>query len=81
MKHIVFAIGAIALGFAAVKPASADFAVIKFKDTGACRAWYSNAVKPWGTTQVLWVRTASWDEAQGKGTYAIKHHWCKAWYH
>ena len=49
MKHIAFAIGALALGLTAAAPARADFAVIKFKDTGACRAWYDHAAKPWGT--------------------------------
>ena len=49
MKHIAFAISALALGLAATTPARADFAVIKFKDTGACRAWYEHAAKPWGT--------------------------------
>ncbi len=80
MKGLVFALGVAALGLAAATPARADFAVIKFKDTGACRAWYDHTAKPWGTTQVLWVHTASWDAAQSKGGYAMKHHWCKAWY-
>ncbi len=48
MKKLVFVIGALALGFAASTAARADFAVIKFKDTGACRAWYNGASKPWG---------------------------------
>ena len=81
MKGLVFALSATALGLAAATPARADFAVIKFKDTGACRAWYDHTAKPWGTTQVLWVKTPSWDVAQTKGSYAMKHHWCKAWYY
>jgi hypothetical protein len=81
MKHIAFAIGALALGLAATTPARADFAVIKFKDTGACRAWYDHTAKPWGTSQVLWVSTPSWDAAQSKGSWAMKHGWCKAWYY
>ena len=56
MKKLAFVIGVLALGFAASTAARADFAVIKFKDTGACRAWYNDASKPWGHTQVLWVR-------------------------
>jgi hypothetical protein len=40
MKGLVFGIGALALGLAAATPASADYAVVKFKDNGACRAWY-----------------------------------------
>ncbi len=81
MKGLVFALSATALGLAAATPARADSAVIKFKDTGACRAWYDHTAKPWGTTQVLWVKTPSWDVAQTKGSYAMKHHWCKAWYY
>jgi hypothetical protein len=53
----VFAVGVLALGFAAATPASADFAV----------AWYDHTAKPWGTSQVLWVSTPSWDVAQTKG--------------
>ena len=55
MKGLVFGIGVLALGLAAVTPASADYAVVKFKDNGACRAWYDHTAKPWGTSQVLWV--------------------------
>ena len=80
MKSIAFAIAVAALGFAAATPAHAEFAIIKFKDTGACRAWYNPGVTPWGATQVLWVKTPTWDVAQSKGGYAMKHHWCKAWY-
>ena len=80
MRSLVFGIGVLALGLAAVTPASADYAVIKFKDNGACRAWYDHAAKPWGTSQVLWASVNSWDVAQTKGNYAMKHHWCKAWW-
>jgi hypothetical protein len=48
MKRLVFALGAMALGCAAVTPASADYAVVKFKNTGYCRAWYDHTAKPWG---------------------------------
>jgi hypothetical protein len=80
MKRFVFAASVLAVGFAASTPASADFAVVKFKDNGACRAWYDHTAKPWGTSQVLWVSVPSWDVAQKKGDYAMKHKWCKAWY-
>ena len=80
MKKLAFAIGVLALGFAASIPARADFAVVKFKDTGVCRAWYDHAAKPWGHYQVLWVSEPSWAVAQTKGEYAMKHKWCKAWY-
>jgi len=80
MKRLVFAMGVLALGCAAATPASADFAVVKFKDNGNCRAWWDHAAKPWGTSQVLWVSVPSWDVAQTKGAYAMKHHWCKDWW-
>jgi hypothetical protein len=53
--------------------------VVKFKDTGYCRAWYDHTAKPWGTSQVLWVSVPSWDVAQTKGPYAMGHKWCKGW--
>jgi hypothetical protein len=71
--------GVLALGLAAVTPASADYAVVKFKDIGYCRAWCDHTAKPWGTSQVLWVSVNSWDVAQTKGTYAMGHKWCKGW--
>ncbi len=80
MKRFALALGVVALGIAASVPARADFAVLKFKDTGACRAWFDHAAKPWGNYQVLWVSTPTWDAAQTKGAYAMKHHWCKDWY-
>lgn len=80
MKKLAFAMGVIALGFTAATAAHADFAVVKFKDTGTCRAWYDHTAKPWGKYQVLWVKTPSWQVAQTKGSYAMKHRWCKTWY-
>jgi hypothetical protein len=80
MKRLVFAIGVLAFGFAASTAARADFAVVKFKDNGACRAWYDHTAKPWGSYQVLWVSVPIWDVAQTKGGYAMKHSWCKAWW-
>jgi len=80
MKRLAFAVGVVALGLAASGPALADFAVVKFKDTGACRAWYDPTSKPWGSYQVLWAKTPSWDVSQTKGTYAKAHNWCKNWW-
>jgi hypothetical protein len=80
MKRLVFAVSVLAAGFALSSSARADFAVIKFKDTGACRAWYDHTAKPWGAYSVLWVSTPGWDVAQSKGGYAMKHKWCKSWY-
>jgi hypothetical protein len=79
MRGLIFAMGALALGCAAATPASADYAVVKFKDNGYCRAWYDHTAKPWGTAQVLWVKVDTWDVAQTKGDYAMKHKWCKGW--
>ena len=79
MKRLAIAVGILALASAASTAARADFAVVKFKDTGACRTWYA-AGKPWGKYQVLWVRTSSAAEAQAKGAWAMKHRWCKAWW-
>ena len=80
MKRLAFAMGVLALGFAATVPARADFAVVKFKDTGYCRAWYDHTAKSWGTSQVLWVKVYNWDASQSKGSYAMAHKWCKGWY-
>ena len=79
MKRVAFAIGALALGFIGSAPARADYAVVKFKDTGACRAWYDHTAHPWGTVQVLWASLPTWDAAQTAGAYAMAHQWCKAW--
>jgi len=38
MKRSVFAVGVLALGFAASTPVRADFPVTKF-ETGFCRIW------------------------------------------
>jgi hypothetical protein len=80
MKRLAIAVGILAFGLAASTAARADFAVVKFKDTGTCRAWYDHAAKPSGKYQVLWVKTPSWGVAQTKGAYAMKHKWCKAWH-
>ena len=57
MKGLVFGIGVLALGLAAVTPASADYAVVKFKDNGACRAWYDQHRQAAGEPRrCLWVK-------------------------
>jgi hypothetical protein len=80
MKRLALVVGVLAVGFAAATPASADFAVVKFKDNGACRAWWDHTSKPHGTYQVLWANVPTWDVAQTKGAYAMKHKWCKNWW-
>jgi len=79
MKRHVIAIGALALAAAAASPASADFAVVKFKDK-SCRAWLEHKAAPvepgW---KYLWVSVPTWEAAQAKGAWAMKHHWCHTW--
>jgi len=79
MTRLALAIGILGTGFAVATPASADFAVIKFKDTGACRAWLDHTAKPASPHQVLWAKVPTWEVAQAKGAWAVKHKWCKAW--
>jgi hypothetical protein len=45
MKRLAFAIGVLALGFAAATPARADFAVVKFS-SGYCRVWTETPAGP-----------------------------------
>ena len=80
MKFLAFAIGVLALGFAATTAARADYAVAYFKKDGACRAWQDSSLKPlqpgW---KYHWVGLKTWQEAQSKKHYAFAHHWCKTW--
>lgn len=48
MKRFVFAVGVLALGFAASTPARADFSVVRF-ELGFCRIWWNNGINPIGT--------------------------------
>jgi hypothetical protein len=79
MKAVAFAISVLVLGMGAVSVAHADYAVLKFRDNGTCRAWYDRTARPWGNYQVLWARIPSWEVAQQKGAYAMSHRWCKGW--
>jgi hypothetical protein len=80
MKKLSLAFAALALLVAAAVPASADFAVVKFGDK-SCRAWADDRAMPAGPGwKYLWVSVPSWDVAQGKGAYAMKHHWCRQWW-
>ena len=80
MKRLFFAVGVVSFAFAASGSAQADYSVVKFKDSGTCRAWYDPSTKPSGSYQVLWAKTPSWDVAQTKGDYAMSHKWCKTWW-
>jgi hypothetical protein len=55
MKRFVFAVGVLALGFAASTPARADFSVVRF-ELGFCRIWWNNGINPIGTG---WTRVAA----------------------
>lgn len=46
MKRLAFAVGVLALGFAASTPARADYTVVKFP-SGVCQIWWSTDT-PWG---------------------------------
>jgi hypothetical protein len=54
MKRFVFAVGVLALGFAASTPARADFSVVL--ELGFCRIWWNNGINPIGTG---WTRVAA----------------------
>jgi hypothetical protein len=54
MKKILFAIGALALGFTATAPAHADFAIVKF-NSGYCRI-YDNTAWPPPDGTFVWFR-------------------------
>ena len=80
MQKLSMGFAALALLVAAAAPASADFAVVKFGDN-SCRAWADHKAVPaapgW---KYLWVSVPSWEVAQGKGAYAMKHRWCRQWW-
>lgn len=80
MKRLAIVLGVLAIGFAAATSARADFAVVKFKD-GSCRAWADHKAAPTGKHwKYLWVSVPTWEVAQAKGAYAMKHHWCRHWW-
>jgi hypothetical protein len=72
--------GVLAIGLAAAVPARADFAVVTFPDK-TCQAWAEHRAVPAGAGwKYLWVSVPTWEVAQAKGAYAMKHHWCRAWW-
>jgi len=80
MRRFAIAIAALAIGVGASSAARADFAVVKFKDK-SCRAWAVSKAPPTdGGWKYLWVSVPTWEVAQQKGAYAVKHHWCAKWY-
>jgi len=83
MTKVAVAFGVLAITAAAVAPASADFAVVKFRD-GSCRVWTDVKAMPAGKMGVDWVWVGKPVRAQAaaekRGAFAMKKHWCKAWY-
>lgn len=88
MKRLVFAIGVLALGFAASTPARADFAVARFGD-GWCRVWVDTSTTPWDG-KFLWFRTwhryhhwswhtATWDRSDWRLHRAVAYGRCQHW--
>ena len=55
MKRLAFAIGVLALGFTAIAPAHAQFAIVKF-NSGYCRIWTDTSVAPPDGTFIWWQR-------------------------
>ena len=63
MRHLAFAFGVLVLGWAAVTPARADWAVVRWPD-GFCRLWWDSHDTPWG---VGWTKIAiapDWETAE-----------------
>jgi hypothetical protein len=54
MRRLAFAVGLLAIAFAAATPARADYALVRFED-GWCRIWWDSAGTPWG---VGWTKIA-----------------------
>lgn len=76
MKRLAFAVGVLALGFAASTPARADYAVVKF-ELGFCRIWWDSGATPWGTG---WTKIASapdFSSAWAAQDAAVKSGTCK----
>src|SRR5262252_10417762 len=73
MKRLVFAIGVLALGFAASTPARADFSAMRF-ELGYCRIWWNNGINPIGTG---WTRVATAPDFIDAQDAAVKKGNCK----
>jgi len=90
MKRLAFAIGVLALGFAAATPARADFAVAKFHDD-YCRVWENPGPEAWRKPRngefLLWLHHRhhhEWvspiihrrEHAERRLHWAVDHHRC-----
>ena len=77
MKKLAFAVGVLALGFAATTAARADYNVVMFKD-GSCRVWAAPGNPAQPGYKYHWVHLKSRELAWSKKHYAMAHHWCKS---
>ena len=75
MKRFAFAIGLLALGFAAATPARADYAVVRF-DSGYCRIWWDGSATPWGVNWTKVAMTPDWASANSALYAAIAARTC-----
>jgi hypothetical protein len=76
MKHLAFAVGVLALGFAAATPARADFAVVKF-ELGFCRIWWATSAKPWGSNYTIVATAPDFASAWAAQSDAVKNGKCR----
>jgi len=76
MKQVAFVIGALALGLAAVTPARADYAVVRWTD-GYCRIWWGASATPWGAGWAKIATAPDWQTAAAAMDAAIKSNTCR----
>lgn len=87
MKRLAFAVGVLALGFAAATPARADFAVVKFASSGYCRVWDNTVAVPPDGKFLWWHHHHHWYYrlptraiAEHKLHKAVAWHRCHHWW-
>ena len=76
MKRLAFAVGVLALGFAAATPARADFSVVQF-ELGYCRIWWDTGAAPWGSGWKKVASAADFSGAWAAQDAAVKKGKCK----
>jgi hypothetical protein len=76
MKRLAFAVGVLALGFAAATPARADFAVVKF-EFGFCRIWWETSATPWGSGYTIIAKAPDFTSAWQAQADAVKNGKCR----